>query len=347
MRSATAALIGSAILALPVLSACSTPSAPAKAASPQAKLASATVTKKDLEESSPQTGSLRYGDARDLPTDRAGTVTQVAPAGKVVGNGGVLYRLDTRAVVRLNGKVPAWRPLGPGTTDGADVAQLEHGLRALGYADDLLVDDHWSPATTQAVKDWQDDLGLDETGTIPLGEVVFTDGDVRVQAPVAHAGDRVQPGMPIIKVSDDTRQVTATLDPSQKALAPVGGTVNLTFPDGTATTGKIRSVVTRPGTEQQQDALEVTVSLPHEPAVDKQLEGSAVQVEFRHVLAENVLTVPVTALVALTTGGFGVQKIGANGALSYVPVTPGVFADTDVEITSDALAAGDKVVVTP
>jgi hypothetical protein len=59
--------------------------------------------------------------------------------------------------------------------------------------------------------------------------------------------------------------------------------------------------------------------------------------------------VPVTALVALAGGGYGVY-VRAGGERRLVPVTPGLFANTLVEIRGDALHGGslhegDKVEV--
>ena len=68
---------------------------------------------------------------------------------------------------------------------------------------------------------------------------------------------------------------------------------------------------------------------------------------FAHTIAEDVLAVPVTALVALVDGGYGVEKVDADGARSYVAVTTGAFSDTLVEVESPDLAEGDEVVVTP
>ena len=55
----------------------------------------------------------------------------------------------------------------------------------------------------------------------------------------------------------------------------------------------------------------------------------------------------MTALVALADGGYGVQKVLADGTSAYVTVTTGAFAGTSVEISGDDVAEGDEVVVTP
>jgi multidrug efflux pump subunit AcrA (membrane-fusion protein) len=60
--------------------------------------------------------------------------------------------------------------------------------------------------------------------------------------------------------------------------------------------------------------------------------------------AENVLAVPVEALLALSEGGYAVEVADESGVTHLVPVTVGVFADGMVEIEGD-IDAGTRVVV--
>ena len=55
-----------------------------------------------------------------------------------------------------------------------------------------------------------------------------------------------------------------------------------------------------------------------------------------------MLTVPVSALLALKEGGYGVQVVAA-GATRIVPVKLGMFADGRVEISGSGITAGTKV----
>lgn len=313
--------------------------------------ATAEVTRGDLIETTATSGDLEYGEARELVTLAGGIVTRLPADGKVIEEGKPLYRLDTEPVLRLNGKIPAWRNLGPDVSNGTDVLQLERALERMGYADDLGmgIDRDWTWVTTIAVERWQEDLGVDESGGLPLGTIVFTRGDVRVVDGLVDAGSQVQPGTAVLQVGDTQRAVTVTLEPSQKNLAPVGGKVDLTFPDGTAAKGTVTEVVAVPGSEEEQteDSLAVTISVPDKKTVNKQLDGTSVQVELTYPIAEGVLTVPVTALVALAGGGYGVEKVADDSTTSYVAVTPGSFADTTVEIVDGELAEGDEIVVTP
>ena len=315
--------------------------------------ATAEVQRTDLTETLTESGQLGYGDPLDLPSGLTGTATWLPTVGTVVENGEPLYRLDADPVLRLDGKVPAWRDLGPDVTSGRDVLQLERALTDLGYTDDLdlAVDGDWTWVTTIAVERWQRDHGLDDDGELPLGRVVFTDGDVRVASVPVEDGTPVQPGTVVLQVGATQRTVTVSVDPTQQRLAPVHKAVELEFPDGTTARGRIREVEHLEATEQTDESLDVTIDVVGPEAkrkdVDKQLDGTSVQVGFAHTVAKDVLAVPVTALVALVDGGYGVEKVGADGSTAYVAVTTGSFSETLVEVESPDLAEGDEVVVTP
>jgi multidrug efflux pump subunit AcrA (membrane-fusion protein) len=57
-----------------------------------------------------------------------------------------------------------------------------------------------------------------------------------------------------------------------------------------------------------------------------------------------VLAVPVTALLALAGGGYGVEVIEPAGTHRLVPVRTGLFATTMVEVSGAGLAEGTRVV---
>ena len=90
----------------------------------------------------------------------------------------MLLRADEQPVLLLYGEIPMYRALAEGA-EGADVRQLERNLSALGYGG-FTVDDEFSATTAGAVKRWQDDLGLPETGAVERHRVVFAPGAVRV-----------------------------------------------------------------------------------------------------------------------------------------------------------------------
>ena len=350
MRSEVRSLAVLAVIGL--LTGCSAAEGSGSADGSTTPDTTAEVQRTDLTETLTETGQLEYGEPTDLASGLSGTLTWTPAAGDVVTEGEPLFRLDSDPVLRLDGTVPAWRDLDPDVSSGRDVRQLEEALNRLGYADDLdmEVDGDWTWVTTIAVERWQEDHGLEEDGELPLGRVVFTDDDVRVASVAADEGAAVTPGSVVLQVGATQRTVTVSVDPSRQDVAPVRQRVDLEFPDGTTAKGRIREVEYVAGTEEAEESLTVTIevvgSAKSRKAVDRQLDGTSVQVGFAHTVAEDVLAVPVTALVALVDGGYGVEKVTGDST-SYVAVTTGRFSETLVEVESPELAEGDEVVVTP
>ncbi|GEL97017.1 peptidoglycan-binding protein [Cellulomonas terrae] len=323
-------------------------SAPSGAAEPSASPAwtTRTVARTDLVSTTTASGEIGHGATADVAARVAGTVTWLAPVGTTVATGQPVLAIDARPVVRLPGTVPAWRDLGPSSPDGVDVRQLEQALADLGHTAglDLTVDADWTSVTTAAVRRWQTSLGVAATGTVRLGDVLFTAEDVRVGEHLADLGALVEPGAPVLSVGAPRRLVTVALRTSQAALAPVGAAASLTVPDGTSTDGTVTA--TTVVTVDEQPRLQVTIA-PTGSLLDGLAEGTPVEVGLDQTVATDVLVVPVTALVALADGGYGLQKVLPDGTSRYVTVTTGAFAGTSVEVSGDDVAAGDEVVVSP
>jgi multidrug efflux pump subunit AcrA (membrane-fusion protein) len=72
------------------------------------------------------------------------------------------------------------------------------------------------------------------------------------------------------------------------------------------------------------------------------LDGASVSVLFTQRVRRHVLSVPLTALVAVGGGRFAVYVRGAGGRRQVV-VTPGLAADGYVEVRGAGLRAGMKV----
>jgi HlyD family secretion protein len=262
-----------------------------------------------------------------------------------VGRDGALYEVDGRKVRLMYGGKPMYRALKQGD-EGDDVKQLKENLRALGYGDALAVDEEFTAGTTDAVKRWQKEHGLKQTGTTGPDQLSFQPGAVRINKKHAAVGDQVSPGRPVLTSTGSAREVQIKLDVSQAGLAKVGTKATVNLPGGGTAQGKVASVdrtVTEEGSDPQNKTPKITARITFEdPGKATAFDQSPVTVDVVGEVRKDVLTVPVTALLALPGGGFGIQVV-EGGKAHEVPVKLGMFGQGRVEITGGGLKPGMKV----
>ncbi|MFF0265177.1 peptidoglycan-binding protein [Kribbella sp. NPDC004536] len=302
------------------------------------------VTQQTLKDTETEDGTLGFGTTSAAVNRTAGTVTAVPDSGQELRRGNTVYRIDNKPTILMYGALPAYRRLAVGT-EGNDVLQLEQNLKVMGYTG-FTVDDEYTDATATAVKEWQDDLGLDETGVVELGSVLFAPGHIRVDSVQAEEGSPLAPNQPVLNFTGTTRAVTVRLDAADQRLAVMGAAVSVALPDGKTVAGKIQKVstVVIPAESPDKDPetkVEVIVAIANQQAVAA-WTSAAVDVTFTASERKNVLTVPVAALVALREGGFGVEVTDGT-ASRYVPVKTGLFASGQVEISGTGITAGTAV----
>ncbi|MBO3749006.1 peptidoglycan-binding protein [Streptosporangiaceae bacterium NEAU-GS5] len=319
--------------------------APAPTATPSA---TAEITRSDLVDTKDVDGTLGYSGRRVLPNQAQGTVTRIRDEGAVVRRGGWLYQVAGRPVILMYGNIPIYRRLAYGV-EGKDVEQLERNLEALGY-DPGTVDENFSGLTAKAVRDWQDDNNLPETGAVDSAQVIVGSGPLRIAEATAEKGDPA--GRSVVTTTSTKRIVHVDLPASDQQLARLGARCGLELPTGTTTTGTITAIgtVAQPAKQQGGEAtidLEVTVK-----GRLGRLDQAPITVSLQSERHKNVLSVPVEALLALREGGYGIRLAGGQ----VIPVTPGLFAAGRVEISTptDApltpsltLTPGQKVEVPP
>ena len=311
------------------------------------RLGTAEVTRRTLVEQQDVDGTLGHGDAAPVVNRRNGTLTWLAPSGSTVERGQPLYEVDGRKVPLFFGDRPAWRPLGPDTS-GTDVKQLKQNLVALGYATagSLGTGDAWTAATTEAVKRWQKAAGLDQDGVVDLGEVVFLPGAVIVSSQSGHLGEDARPGGEVLTATPAAPLVTVKLDASKRNVVAAGDGVDIELPGGKRIRGTVASVGTSAASSGGGGGggggnPEVAVTITPDGSTDG-LDGSPVDVYVTRQKAENVLAVPVGALLALAEGGYGVEQADDH---KLVAVETGLFADGMVEVRGNGLQPGTKIVV--
>ena len=315
-----------------------------------------TITKGDLQGETSVTGTLRYSEPHKLKAGFEGILIQVPDSGTVLTQGDVLYRTGTETAYLMHGSLPAWRSFEPGMDNGEDIRQLETALKELGYFS-YEPDDRFTWATTSAILKWQKAVGLSQTGTIPLGRIVFSPKDLRVGTVSARLGDRVSPEAELYDVTSTTQVVDANIKLSDQKLAVVGTAVTIKLPDAKTTAGKITSVGTPTekssgsgsgagsgSGESKERVIPITVTLTDASATTNFQEVS-VTVDLPSEKRTGVLSVPVGALLALSADQYGVEIVEAGGTTRKVPVTIGLFAGGRVEISGKDISEGQRVVV--
>ena len=306
----------------------------------------AEVSRRTLRSTEELDATLGYDDEGVLLAGLSGIVTWLPEEGTIVEQGEAYIEVDgRRRAALLYGDRPAWRTLDEGVS-GTDVRQLETALRALGHLKrSVSPDKRFGEATRKAVEAWQDDLDVPSDGRIELGEVAFTPGAVRIADLQVRLGERVAAGTPLATTTSGTRVVELDLEADRQDLLAVGDAVGLELPDGRTTNG----IVTEIGSIATADpgggdaTVRVVISLD-DPAATGGLDGAPVTVTFTRETREDVLTVPVDALLALQEGGYALEVVDAAGGTRLTGVELGLFADGRVQV-SGSVSAGDEVVV--
>ncbi len=311
----------------------------------------AQVTRRDLVQTKSLPGTLGYGEQRPFPTNTSGIVTAVPAEGDVIGFGEVLFRIDDEPVLLFEGSIPQFRGFTSNMSDGADVEQLERNLERYGYADDvdLTVDQDFTAITRDVIEEMQRQLGIDDTGRIELGRVVFSSGPVRIGEVHVELGQTVSPQTVLVSVTDSEQRITVDVDAEDRSLVSTGTAVDIELPDGTAVAGTISAVaaVATRAVNQQNGAaedptIEVTVDFAGNPPEDI-FDAAPVDVVVTEEVTSDVLTVPVPALIARSGGGHAVELV-VDGGTQLIEVELGDFVDEIVEVRGD-LREGDSVVL--
>lgn len=302
--------------------------------------ATAEVKQGTLTQTQSVSGSLSYGPVTTVPAKADGTLTWLPAPGQVLKPGEPLFKIDNDQVQLFKGKLPPYRTLSEGDS-GPDVKQLEQNLKAQGY-DDIVIDNYFGSTTTEAVYDWQDDHGLPENGEVSPGQLVVVPGAIRVADVLAPVGSGVSPGSEVISYTGTDRVVQIDLDVDKQQFVKIGNPATVVLPDGTEVAGKVGSIGSVASTDSDGNTtIPVTVTIKDQAALGT-LEAAPVTIQLITGKSTDVLIVPVTALVALAGGGYGVQVI-TGGQVAYVAVETGMFAGGMVEISGDGIAAGSVV----
>jgi peptidoglycan hydrolase-like protein with peptidoglycan-binding domain len=305
-------------------------------------------------------GTLTYraqsdGSPYTVINQARGTYTKLPDDGDKVDCGDVFYRVDDNPVLLLCGAVPAYRGLGIGEA-GNDVRQLNQNLHTLGYdaAAGVVVnpnDTNFTEQTQKALATLQHDKGAAVTGTLGIDGAVFLPESVRIAKVTGELGGSAQPGAQVLSATSDILEVQVALDASQQGEVKQGDRAQITLPGNVSVTGAVDRLgtVAQAPAGQNQDPGAATIpayiSLDN-PARASGLDQAPVQVNITTTGVDNVLSVPVTAIIGRSGGGFAVEVVRADGRHELVSVELGLYDATAgrVQVTGD-LSVGDDVVV--
>ncbi|MFH2073237.1 MAG: peptidoglycan-binding protein, partial [Actinomycetota bacterium] len=254
--------------------------------------------------------------------------------------------LDVEVGSQVGGSAVADISFASEATEGGDVLALEQALLRLGFDDDgaVTVDGVFDEQTRAAVAAWQASIGADDDGVVSPGEVVFLPQSVRISDRLADPGATVNPGTSILATSSYESVVTVDLPASDQAALEEGDRVVIVLPDNTEVSGMVSYKAETATLSSQGGATFDVIVVLDDLAAAEGLDQAPVDVDVVTDRADGVMAVPVTALVALAEGGYAVEVEQADGSTRLVAVDPGMYADGLVEVTSDGLQAGDRVV---
>jgi hypothetical protein len=163
----------------------------------------------------------------------------------------------------------------------------------------------------------------------------------------------------ILQTTSNQLVVTVDLDATKQSEAVVGEPVTVELPNGNTVDAKIIEVSPVAQTSSSSSSsssgsgggstgstsapsatIPVTIKITgRHPASG--LDQAAVSVNFEQQVEKNVLSVPVTALLATAGGGYAVQEAAAPHTL--IAVTPGLFAAGYVQISGSQIYPGLQV----
>jgi Putative peptidoglycan binding domain len=304
------------------------------------------------------TGTLTYrarsdGSPYAVVDQAAGVYTELPQAGDTVGCGGVLYRVDDRPVVLLCGTLPAYRALHVGL-EGRDVRQLNRNLHRLGYDRAAHVRIHrgetaFTARTAQALRMLQRRTGVGVTGELATADAVFLPEAVRIAKVSGQLGAPARPGTPVLAATSDKLHVRVDLDASQQDQVAKGDRARITLPGNTPATGRVAGFGRVAQAEQGAQAADATiptfVDLDH-PGRAGRLDQAPVGVDITTRGVDNALSVPATALVGRSGGGYAVEVVRGGGRRELVGVELGLFDTGGGRVQVEGpLHAGDAVVV--
>jgi len=259
------------------------------------------------------------------------TSIKVAP-GDEVSQGEVLFTVNLHPVVVAAGEVPAFRAIQQGTK-GDDVAQLQQMLTDTGFYSGA-VDGEAGALTAWAIRSWQESLGIQPTGVVEQGDLIFIPqlpSRITLDTEIVTRGNTLGGGENAVQGLPPAPAFSVPATDTQAEAMPTGTRVEITSPDGDLW----EAIVT--GQERDQQSQTTTVALAGaEGAAICRDECGQVPVTGESLLSSRIVTVePVSGLVVPSAA----LVTSADGTIAVIDDT-----DTRIPVTVVASARGMSVV---
>lgn len=290
-------------------------------------------------------GELGGGTATTVTGRGEGIVTWLPSAGIRVDRGEQVYRVDDSPVALLYGDLPLYRtlrtpqkPTDP-PLSGNDVDLVAANLAALGYDVGTTEDATYGATLADAVGDWQEDRGLEATGALEATDVVVTAGPVRIGEVLAQVG--ADAAGDVLTLTTTERALVLAVPPQTAAGLEPGRRIRVTLADGRDVATRVSEIG---GTLTEGDDGSPTVAVTLETARPRRLEHAPlgpVTAEVVTAQRNGATYVPITALLALSGGGYAVERPDHT----LVPVELGMVTEGRVEVAG--IEPGETVVVAP
>ncbi len=297
----------------------------------------AEATEGSVGRSLPLSSTLRQPAVPVAQNTLTGVVTRVSPG--EVDQGDVVYVVGDTPVRVVQGEGPFWRDLATGAK-GEDVTALQVLLIDQGHLDGE-ADGEFGPGTLRAVRAWQKAEGREQTGTVPLGELIAVP-DLPAVVQLGEAivvGQTLGGGEDAVLAPTGDREFVLVVTQDQARLIPAEATVEISYEDHTwdaviASTeldefGSTTFQLTGPdggevcGGECGVLPNDAQVTLRSEVVIVPQVEGTTVPAAAVRTRADG------TAYVITDSGEVDVAVTGSGQGIAVVD---GIEAGTRVQV---------------
>lgn len=201
---------------------------PRPALSEGAQFSTVVVEEGTVQRSLDLSAAARWSGGPPVLNSATGVVTEhTLRSGERVNAGDVLYTVDLHPVVAIEGKVPVFRDLVPGS-EGKDVSQFQAFLRMAGQRREG-PSGRFDGVTVRQVSSWQRASGVPATGKVLARSLVVVPSlpGVLSWGASGAVGARVGPGSAVAQIIPPQPQFSMVLPENQRGLVRPGMAVTI------------------------------------------------------------------------------------------------------------------------